>query len=188
MIFDKNLTWKSYICSPHLSDVATWPWEVQKSFSTVLFIYTSDCLWYRRRKQLIHFSWRKAAHLNPAVGGTVSSLCRSEQSPVAKHFMNLSQKIAFGSNSLPNIVQINIWFAVPLLWFLCMFPYFILPYAGGCGGIIPLIPPVDPTLCQGISFRCCWGDTLLTVRYIRLCLLCRLRNINCVNISANCIG
>ena len=69
MIFDKNLTWKSYICSPHLSDVATWPWEVQKSFSTVLFIYTSDYLWYRRRKQLIHFSWRKAAHLNPAVGG-----------------------------------------------------------------------------------------------------------------------
>jgi len=27
------------ICPPHLSDVATLPWEIQKSFSTLLFIY-----------------------------------------------------------------------------------------------------------------------------------------------------
>ena len=30
-------------CLPHLSDIATVPWEIQKkSFSTVLFIHTSD--------------------------------------------------------------------------------------------------------------------------------------------------
>ena len=30
------------VCPPHLSDVATLPWEIpQKSFSTVLFIHTS---------------------------------------------------------------------------------------------------------------------------------------------------
>jgi len=33
----------SHICPPHLSDVATLPWEIQKnSFSTVLFIHTFD--------------------------------------------------------------------------------------------------------------------------------------------------
>jgi len=30
-------------CPPHLSDVATLPWEIQKKlFSTVLFIHTTD--------------------------------------------------------------------------------------------------------------------------------------------------
>jgi len=37
-------------CSPHLSDVATLPWESEKSFSTVLFIHASDYLCYLRRK------------------------------------------------------------------------------------------------------------------------------------------
>jgi len=33
-----------HVCTPHLSDVATVLWEIQKShLSTVLFIYTSDC-------------------------------------------------------------------------------------------------------------------------------------------------
>ena len=32
------------ICPPHVSHVATLPWEIQKSFSTVLFIHTSDYL------------------------------------------------------------------------------------------------------------------------------------------------
>jgi len=32
-----------HTCPPHLSDVAIVPWEIQKkSFSTVLFIHTSD--------------------------------------------------------------------------------------------------------------------------------------------------
>jgi len=40
------------VCPPHLSDVATLAWEIQKkSFSTVLFIHTSDYLCYLRRKQ-----------------------------------------------------------------------------------------------------------------------------------------
>ena len=39
-------------CQPHLSDVATLPWEIQKkSFSTFLF-KTSDYLHYLRRKQI----------------------------------------------------------------------------------------------------------------------------------------
>jgi len=43
-----------YVCPPHLSDVATLPWDIQKkSFSTVLFIHTSDCLCYLRRKQTV---------------------------------------------------------------------------------------------------------------------------------------
>jgi len=34
--------------------VGTLPWEIQKShFSTVLFIHTSDCLRYLRRKQTV---------------------------------------------------------------------------------------------------------------------------------------
>ena len=42
------------VCPPHLSDVATLPWEVRKkSFSTVLFIHTSDYLSYLRRKQTV---------------------------------------------------------------------------------------------------------------------------------------
>jgi len=43
------------ICPPHhLSDVAILPWEVQKtSFSTVLFMHTSDYLRYLRRKQTV---------------------------------------------------------------------------------------------------------------------------------------
>ena len=41
-------------CSPHLSDVVTLPWEIQKkSFSAVLFIHTSDYLRYLRRKQTV---------------------------------------------------------------------------------------------------------------------------------------
>jgi len=40
------------ISPPHLSDVATLPWEIQKkSFSTVLFIHASDYLCYLRTKQ-----------------------------------------------------------------------------------------------------------------------------------------
>jgi len=47
----------SQTCPPHLSDVATLPWEMQKSFSTILFIHTSDYLCYLRRKQtVIHLS------------------------------------------------------------------------------------------------------------------------------------
>jgi len=38
------------ICPPHLSDVASLPWEIQK---TVLFIYTSDYVRYLRRKQTV---------------------------------------------------------------------------------------------------------------------------------------
>ena len=42
------------ICPPHLSDVATLPWEIQKkSFSIVLFKHTSDYLWHLRRKQTV---------------------------------------------------------------------------------------------------------------------------------------
>jgi len=46
------------ICPPHLSDVATLSWEIQKkSSSVVLFILTSDYLSYLRRKQtVIHLS------------------------------------------------------------------------------------------------------------------------------------
>ena len=36
-----------------MSDVATLPWEIQKSVSTVLFIRTSDYLRYHRRKQTV---------------------------------------------------------------------------------------------------------------------------------------
>jgi len=45
-------------CPPHLSDVAPLPCEVQiKSFSTDIFIETSDYLRYLRRKQtVIHLS------------------------------------------------------------------------------------------------------------------------------------
>jgi len=39
----------------HLSDVATLLWEIQKkSFSTVLFIHTSDYLCYLRKQPVIH--------------------------------------------------------------------------------------------------------------------------------------
>jgi len=41
-------------CPPRLSDVTTVPWEIQKkSFSTVLFIHTSDYLRYLTRKQTV---------------------------------------------------------------------------------------------------------------------------------------
>ena len=40
-------------CPPHLSIVATVPWEIEKKlFSTVLFIHTSNYLRYLRRKKL----------------------------------------------------------------------------------------------------------------------------------------
>ena len=42
------------ICAPHLSDVATLPWEIQKKIIlTVLFIHTSHYLCYLRRKQTV---------------------------------------------------------------------------------------------------------------------------------------
>jgi len=41
------------ICLPHLSDVATLPWEIQKVIPTVLFIHTSDYLPYLIRKQTV---------------------------------------------------------------------------------------------------------------------------------------
>ena len=42
------------ICLPHLSDVATLPRKIQKkSFSTELFIDTSDYLGYFTRKQTV---------------------------------------------------------------------------------------------------------------------------------------
>ena len=41
------------ICPSHLPDVATLPWEIQKSFSTVLFRHTSDYLCYLKRKQTV---------------------------------------------------------------------------------------------------------------------------------------
>jgi len=54
---EKNDKKISQVCPPHLSDLATLPWKIQKkSFSTVLFINTSDYLCYLRRKQtVIHF-------------------------------------------------------------------------------------------------------------------------------------
>jgi len=56
-IWHENLTH----CPPRLSDVATVPWEIdEKSFSTVLFIHTSDYLHYLTRKQsnpLAHPTW-----------------------------------------------------------------------------------------------------------------------------------
>jgi len=48
-IWHKNLT----DCPPRLSDVATIPWEIQKSFSTVLFMHTSGYLRYLTRKQSV---------------------------------------------------------------------------------------------------------------------------------------
>jgi len=40
------------ICPPHLSDVATLPWEIQQShFQRILFIHTFDYLRYLRSKQ-----------------------------------------------------------------------------------------------------------------------------------------
>jgi len=41
------------ICPPHLSDVATLLWEIQKVILTVLFIHTCDYLCYLRRKQTV---------------------------------------------------------------------------------------------------------------------------------------
>ena len=42
------------ICPPHVSDVATLPWEIQKkSFSAVSFIRTSDYLRYLKKQTVI---------------------------------------------------------------------------------------------------------------------------------------
>jgi len=41
------------MCPPRLSDVATLPWEIKKSFLTVLFVHTCDYLCYLRRKQTV---------------------------------------------------------------------------------------------------------------------------------------
>jgi len=49
IIWYENLT----DCPPHLSDVATVPSETPMSFSTVLFIHTSDYLRYLTRKQSV---------------------------------------------------------------------------------------------------------------------------------------
>jgi len=57
------------ICPPHLSDVATLPWEIQQShFQRILFIHTFDYLRYLRSKQtncnsLAHPTW-KCHHTN----------------------------------------------------------------------------------------------------------------------------
>jgi len=40
------------ICPPHLSDVATLPWEIQKSLFQHYYSYTSDYLHHLRRKQI----------------------------------------------------------------------------------------------------------------------------------------
>jgi len=42
-----------YMCPPYLYTVVTLPWQIQKSFSTVLFIHTSDYLRYLRKKQTV---------------------------------------------------------------------------------------------------------------------------------------
>jgi len=47
--FDINI---SQICPPHLSDVATLPWEVQNVTFQHYYSYTSDYLHYLRRKQI----------------------------------------------------------------------------------------------------------------------------------------
>ena len=42
------------ICPPHVSDVATLPWEIQKkSFPAVSFIRTSDYLRYLKKQTVI---------------------------------------------------------------------------------------------------------------------------------------
>jgi len=41
------------MCLPHLSDVTTLPWDIQKVILTVLFIRTSGYLRYLRRKQTV---------------------------------------------------------------------------------------------------------------------------------------
>ena len=54
-----------YTCPPHLYIVTTLPWEIQKSFSIVLFLHTSDYLCYLRRKQAVtplHTTPEKCLH------------------------------------------------------------------------------------------------------------------------------
>jgi len=41
-----------HICPPHLSDVATLPWEIEKSHFQHYYSYASDYLRYLRRKQI----------------------------------------------------------------------------------------------------------------------------------------
>ena len=62
----ENLTWKSYRLST--SDVATVPWEIKKSFSTVLFIHVYFWLYTLSHKKTIcnplaHPTW-KCHHTN----------------------------------------------------------------------------------------------------------------------------
>ena len=40
------------ICPPRLSDVATIPWEIQRSHFQLYYLCTSDYLRYLRRKQI----------------------------------------------------------------------------------------------------------------------------------------
>ena len=75
------------VCPPHPSDLPTLPWEIQKkSFSTVLFIHTSDYLCYLRRKPTVIllpttlscelqniFIWLKICCILSSVGGSEKS-------------------------------------------------------------------------------------------------------------------
>jgi len=51
----QNLAWTPnilHICLPHLSNVATLPWEIKKVVFQQYYSYTSDYLHYLRRKQI----------------------------------------------------------------------------------------------------------------------------------------
>jgi len=56
-----------HFCPPHLSDVATLPWEIQKSFSAVLFIHSSDDS--RLRKKTNYYLHRLLLHVGHTTGG-----------------------------------------------------------------------------------------------------------------------
>ena len=61
------------ICPPHLSDVATLPWEIPKRYLQLLFVHTSDYLRYLRRKQtVIHLPH----HLNVSLHAEVQNVFR----------------------------------------------------------------------------------------------------------------
>jgi len=63
-------------CPSHLSDVATVPWEIQTSFSTVLFIHTSDYVYVIPQEKncnpLFHPTW-KCHHTNLWIAKLFSS-------------------------------------------------------------------------------------------------------------------
>ena len=73
------------ICPPHLSDVATLPWEIRKSFSTLLFIYftlftlvhkktSSNCCSAALAVYLLLFSASYYLH-SPSTAWGTSSAC-----------------------------------------------------------------------------------------------------------------